>query len=188
MHVTIELGKVTDWLTAAGTIGAVWSALYLANRDNSVRLQAFATVGLKVGGSNASVATVMRYVWINVTNAGRRTAYVTNIGWRSGVLRQGFPLIGYVHSVQSFEPGDGPQLSAKLEDGQSITWFLPLDEWMEANAESMMRPAAWLHMRTTYLQVFTSTEPPLTVKIGRSLREKMVAFVKERRASGPQPP
>jgi hypothetical protein len=43
-----------------------------------------------------------------------------------------------------------------LEDGQSITWFLPLDQWMQANTESMLRAAAWLHMRTMYLQVFTS--------------------------------
>ncbi len=180
MQITLELGKVTDWLTAIGTIGAVWAALHLANRDNTVRLQAFVSIGLILGGPNppTSAATAPRYVWINVTNAGRRTAYLTNIGWRSGVVRQGVPWVGYRHFVQSYLPGSGPQLPLKLEDGQSAQWFLPLDDWMNNNAASMSKPPAWLHMRTTYLQVFTSAGPPHTVKIGRALRDKMVAFVK----------
>lgn len=180
--ITIELGKVTDWLTAIGTIGAVWVALYLANRDNKVRLQATCTVGLILGGANpATVADAPRYVWITITNIGRRAAYVTNIGWRSGVLRQGIPWIGYRHFVQAYSPGSGPQLPAKLEDGQSVQWWLPLDDWMANNAASMTQPPASFHIRTTFLQVFTSTGPPLMVKQGKALRDKMLAFVKQRR-------
>ncbi len=180
MQITLELGKVTDWLTAIGTIGAVWAALHLANRDNTVRLQAFVSIGLILGGPNppASVEEAPRYVWINVTNAGRRTAWVTNIGWRSGVLRQGVPWIGYRHFVQSYLPGSGPQLPVKLEDGQTVQWWLPLDEWMENNAASMSKAPALFHVRTTRLQVFTSAGPPVMVKMGKSLRDKMVAFVK----------
>jgi hypothetical protein len=185
MEVTVELGRVTDWLTAIGTIGAVWAALHLANRDNTLRLRAFATVGLIVGGPNpaSTVAEAPRYVWIHVTNAGRRTAYLTNIGWRSGAVRQGVPWVGYRHFVQSYLPGSGPQLPLKLEDGQTAQWWLPLDEWMDNNSASMSKSPAWLHMRTTCLQVFTSAGPTLTVKIGSSLRDKMTAVAEEKQAA-----
>jgi hypothetical protein len=189
MHVTIDFGKVTDWLTAAGTIGAVWTALYLANRDNSVRVQVHATIGLMLGGSNppTSAAAATRYVWINATNIGRRTAYLTNIGWRSGALRQGLPWIGYLHFAQLYRPGSGPQLPIKLEDGQAASWFLPLNEWMQDNAALMSNPPAWVHLRTTYLQVFTSAGAPLTVKINRSLSDKIISFVKGQRVSRGRP-
>ncbi len=116
MNFTIDFGKVTDWLTALGTVGTALTALYLANRDNAVRLQAFATVGLVLGGPNppSSVKAAPRYVWINVTNAGRRAAYVTNIGWRSGVLGQRLTRYGHRHYVQSYLRGSGPQLPLKL--------------------------------------------------------------------------
>jgi hypothetical protein len=189
MNLTIDLGKVTDWLTAIGTIGAVWAALHLANRDNTVRLRVFVTVGLMVGGNNPpkSVEEAPRYVWIHVTNIGRRAAYVTNVGWRSGLMHQRWPWLGYRHFVQMYLPGSGPGWPLKLEDGQTAQWWLPLERWMRDNAASMSKPPAILHVRTTHVQIFTSAGPPVTVRISRSLLDKMVAFVKEQRAAKAPP-
>jgi hypothetical protein len=40
----------------------------------------------------------------------------------------------------------------------------------------MTKTPARFHMRTTYLQVFTSTGKPLTVKMSKALRDKMIEF------------
>lgn len=43
-HITFELGKVTDWLTAIGTVGAVIWALFLAREQKSEQLSIATTL------------------------------------------------------------------------------------------------------------------------------------------------
>jgi hypothetical protein len=75
---------VGTWVSGLATVGAVIAAIRLANRDNTVRLRARATVGVMIGGSLPQMPAdqYARCVWINVTNVGRRTVTVTTLGWR----------------------------------------------------------------------------------------------------------
>jgi len=70
-----------EWLTAIGTVGAIFSALWLATRDDRIRLRV-----------NVGVRTMVQpglkgqedLVAIYVTNLGRRQAIITTIEWISG--------------------------------------------------------------------------------------------------------
>jgi hypothetical protein len=177
VHLHFELGKLAEWFTAIGTIATAIIAVYLANRDNTLRLQAFATVGVAVG-TGVPIAQAPRYLWIQVTNVGRRAATITNIGWRSGMFSHRIPIVCCIHSVQSFMPTDGPSFPVKLNDGEVARWWIPFDPWLLNNSTAMLRQRlVKFHLRTTCLQVFTSTNRMLTIKIHRTLRDKLLDLV-----------
>ena len=61
---------VGTWVAGIGTIATVITALWLANRDNSVRLRVYAVVGLRID-DNYNPPRTSNFVWISVTNVGR---------------------------------------------------------------------------------------------------------------------
>src|SRR5688572_17908988 len=78
-------GQLATWLSAIGTIAAVVVALYLARARDRITLRLHAYTILLFSPGNDEVP---EFVSIEVTNVGRRTATVSQIGWRFGVLRK----------------------------------------------------------------------------------------------------
>jgi hypothetical protein len=77
----IEL--LAAWLSALGTIGAVVTALYLAQRDNHIRLRISAGIRqLIIRGGGPDSGT--EFVSIDIVNAGRRVAVLTGVSWKFG--------------------------------------------------------------------------------------------------------
>src|SRR5580692_4759460 len=73
-HVTFELGKITDWLTAIGTVGAVAWALFLARQQGSEQLR---------------IASILRdqQIMVVLFNAGTQLVVITDATIKIGRIR-----------------------------------------------------------------------------------------------------
>lgn len=172
---------IGTWIASIGTVAAVGAAIWIARRDNSVRLKVFATVG-QIAGSPV-VPLERKHVWITVTNIGRRTVTLNTIGWRSGLLRYNSPWLAQEYAVQVLGPPIGPQLPLKMLDGDSASWLIPLDAWLE-NVEKIIAKPHWLGLRTLNIQVFTSTGDVANRRISSNLREKIANALESRAPAG----
>lgn len=157
---------------AAGTVGAVFAALWLAHRQNRARLRVSAGLVHLVGMGDAVRRTPL-YVRIGITNIGQRDVVVTNLGWRFGRVRKR-------NFVQL--PGAPPysrQLPCRLAPGDSADFLFPRDEWVESNGEALRRamrdyhvPIVGPHVRAV---VYASTGEEFPVAVDESLVDILVA-------------
>jgi hypothetical protein len=175
---------IGTWIASIGTVGAVGAAIWIARRDNAVRLRVFATVG-QIAGQPA-IPLERKHVWITATNIGRRTVTVTTVGWRSGLLRYDSPWLARQYAMQQVGPLIGPQLPLKMQDGDSASWMIPLDEWLDG-VEKLIASPRWLGLRTMYVQAFSSTGDVVSVRVSSSLREKIARAIASKGSSYAQP-
>jgi hypothetical protein len=161
---------IGTWIASIGTVVAIAVTVWIARRDNAVRLRVFASVG-QIAGS-PTIPLERKHVWITVTNIGRRTVTVNTVGWRSGLFHYSSPWFGRQYAVQAVGPPIGPQLPLKMVDGDSASWLIPLDNWLEGVERIVAKPR-WLGLRTMYIQAFSSTGDVVSSHIASSLRKKI---------------
>lgn len=111
-----------DWLSGLGTLAAVWVALHLARRDDSVRLRISGGIWhlFQRGVSDWREEVVN----VNITNIGRRPATVTHVWWEVGLVRK-VKYLWVIGDTSLF----GVKLPVKLEDGEEATIGFPLKQF-----------------------------------------------------------
>lgn len=107
--VTYNFGNIADWLSASGTIAAVITSLYLANRDNKkvANIMTVHQFGKNEWGEEDKSKENLQ---ISIVNVGNKTIHIMKI---SGWLRRGFRKSIKLVSVEkdypidySLKPGD----------------------------------------------------------------------------------
>jgi len=78
------INSFAPWLAALGTLLAVIISLYLARRDKQIRISVNAYITTLINSLNNSNQSD-RYLCIEVTNTGHRTANITSINQRHPV-------------------------------------------------------------------------------------------------------
>src|SRR6266478_3283046 len=141
---------IGTWIASIGTVGAVGAAIWIARRDNSVRLRIFATVGQVP--ADPAVPIERKHLWITATNIGRRTVTLNLVGWRTGLIHHRIPWVGIKHGVMNVGPPVGPKLPLKLADGDNASWVIPLDDWLDGSAAKLVPEPRWLRLRTIRVQ------------------------------------
>lgn len=112
------------WLSAFGTFAAVITALYLARRADKIRLQ------LRVGMRTMAVRGGQgdhgkEFVWVSITNLGRRKAHITHMFWKPVPWRKsGLVWIAPENQYSSKFP-------TIIDDGESANYVLPVEEFRE---------------------------------------------------------
>lgn len=112
------------WLSAFGTIAAVITALYLARRADKLRLQL--RVGIRTMAVRGGVGDHGKeYVWVSITNLGRRKAHITHMFWKPVPWRKsGLIWIAPENQYSSKFP-------TTIDDGESANYVLSVEEFRE---------------------------------------------------------
>lgn len=142
------------WLSAFGTIAAVVTALYLARRADKIRLQlrvGIRMVAVRGGGEDHG----KEYVWVSITNLGRRKAHITHMFWKPVPWRKsGLIWIAPENQYSSKFP-------TTIDDGESANYVLPVEEFKERFKERAQDFfagfAGSIRLRTLRFCVSTST-------------------------------
>ena len=122
-----------QWFSAVGTVGAVIVALFLAWRQNRVRLRVICNVShvfSAVPGTIISETPLV--IRVSATNIGQRDAVVESITWQVGWLK---PRRFYqMPTPQSAYPYPLPK---RLAPGEDVTVLLDKVEWVAQNGNAL---------------------------------------------------
>jgi len=165
---------VGNWAAAASTFLAVLATIYFARRDNTIRMQITAVIGIVVGDPHVSHKE--KHLWITVTNLGRREVTVTNVGWRSGLFHHKLPNAGRRYAVQVLP--NQPALPAKLADGEQLSWMIPMNTWLENGPQRLIAWPYMFFLRTLYIRAYSSTGEVTSQKIGSDIRKEIKKYLK----------
>lgn len=162
------LRLLPDWLSAIGTIAAVIVALFLARRDQRIRLAGSANVYVLFERGDLKNP---HYVALTITNVGTRTFMLTGISWRTGVIKK--------HHFFILPPANdlSSRLPLKLADGDQAALYLPLEDSREVSLPSIreFRPKhlRWLWNRSHRLIAHTSTREKHYFTIHKTMRTEI---------------
>lgn len=162
---------IGTWVAAVGTVGAIWTALSIARRDNAIRLKINASVGQIVG--NPLIPMQQRHLWITVTNLGRRPLILQTISWRSGLLPARWKFLSRIYAVQNAIAPQGPNLPLRMQDGDVANWMIPLDHWLADDISKLIANPHWLGLHTLRIGAHTSTGESVFAAPAPSLRESI---------------
>lgn len=165
------INSFAPWFSALGTISAVVTALYLAQRDRRVNLRARASLRVQfiVGGGPGHGE---RFVSINVSNRGRRPATITGLGFRIRGVQRG--------ELLPSSPM-GSKIPIKLEDGDEAAYLYPLDVFcgglFQAMPAEAFRPFPALRLRTAQAIVATSVGRAFYATFSKDLQRELLARI-----------
>jgi hypothetical protein len=155
------INTFAPWLSAIGTISAVFVSLYLATQDRRVRLKISASVQVLVQNGHSE-----EFVGISAVNVGRRELTITGIGWKMGIFRKrGFFQLGFSHH--------STPLPTRLEDGETAIFLIPLENtemhWVSGMRDELGK-LPWLKVYFMKAHVVTSIGKTFTVRVDRNIR------------------
>ena len=141
---------VGTWLSSFGTIAAVITALYLAKRVETVRLNVHVGLMEVVIGDGSPFR---KHVGINVTNLGERPVTINTVGWAIGKGKERRFAIQPLNSFHS------AQYPIELAHGKSASFLVSLDvmpDWKRDFATGFVRDLSDKSLKTLVAQVHTS--------------------------------
>jgi len=161
------INTFAPWLSALGTIAAVATSLYLAQRDRRINLKVRASLRIQFiqGGGRGHGD---RFVSLNIANRGRRPAMITGVGFRFGEVRR-----------QEFLPPSpqGTPIPVKLEDGDEAAYLYPLDDFCAGLFGSippkLFCPFPSVRLRSARAIVATSVGKAFYAPFTRDLRREL---------------
>jgi hypothetical protein len=167
------INTFAPWLSAVGTLSAVATSLWLAQRDRRIRLAVRASLRIQLlrGGGPGHGD---RFLSVNVVNRGRRAATISGIGWRFGLPRRHEFLADH----------QGTTLPAKLEDGDEAEFLFPLDQFatgfLNAFPKRSLIPLPALRLATMEAIVVTTGGKTFYATITPDLRRELVTRAKNK--------
>jgi hypothetical protein len=170
------INTFAPWLSAMGSLSAVITALYLAQRDRrlNVRVRASIRIQFFVGGGPGHGD---EFVSVNVVNKGQRPARIARIFWRVGIMKTST----FFHTVPT-APGSST-LPTKLEDGDEAAFIYPIDAFFAGFLEGRPRNAfgrlSRLQSFFMRVQVSTSTGRVFSARISRDMQREVVRRLRE---------
>jgi len=175
------LNLLSQFLAAIGTIAAVITALYLANRDRKpfliVNSSKFALI------HNAPKATT-DYMMIHITNSGLRPITIVNAGWKIGIFKPRT-------SIQFFNNRDplGTVLPKELKDGESLSVSLLWDDFVLKSIPDILgdRKYSILCKLKGYFKIYIATSisrTPVSIPVGEAIRVEMLKHLQTKINSG----
>ena len=168
---------IATWMTAFGTVGAVIVSLFLAGREQRVKLSVGA--GHRIILNQGANPKPPEYCLIYVTNIGLRKARIVNIGWRIGFENPKF----FIQTPPISTPSS--EMPTELHDGEEARYLLPLSggvgdsEWVDQFIPFLGRNKE-LDIRSMKVQIHTSIGKVFESKIEKGFADWLVKYVRER--------
>lgn len=160
-----------NWLSAVGTLAAVWVSLYLANRISTPKAKV--TVGHRITVQLGQSGPYPEFVLFSIVNTGERILRINQIGWRVGFRKKRF-------AVQLYDEKSSSPLPIELSHGQEAHWLVPLnadkhEPWLTYFAKGMLLPNTRTSCATLRAQFFTSVGHVFVAKPEAVLIDKLRA-------------
>lgn len=153
------LEVLLDFLTSAGTLAAVFTAIALAKRERKDVLRGRASerfILFNLPRPDDEIAVVH----LEVTNLSPRPVAIRGIGWTCGMFSK-----RHFFQIPDFEDRLSSRIPITLEYGGSAQYNLPLKEFLEKNAAAISAKlpvrVTWFAARLIYFTVTTSGYPDL---------------------------
>jgi hypothetical protein len=173
------INTFADWVSAVGTVAAVWVSLYLARNASRPKGRVNANVMFLAGGGELSP----HFLDISVANTGDRPFTVTGVGWRVGlpfVRRYAYQKTDGAPDYASSDP-----LPLELQIGRRASWRIDLERvykkdnttWTQHLATNFLGKWPAIGLWRWRVQAFTSTGQVFMAKpsddVIRKLREAL---------------
>ncbi len=171
------INSFAPWLAGIGSILAVIGALYLARRNDEIRLKMKATVGTVFGYIPNKPPYEEEVVHISITNLGRRTAIVDKVYFKCGFFKKQYMiLMPSAHSQSS-------RIPTRLNDGGAASYIYNLNDF-DPNFTSMATMylngfPLWLKALSLKACVHTSIERNYVSRLSKELRLRFLNRARE---------
>ncbi|MCT7941553.1 hypothetical protein [Shewanella holmiensis] len=169
---------IGTWLASIGTIGAVITSLWLANRQGKIHL------GIVAGHRQLVTrgsTTVTDLCMIKIVNKGTRPAKITGIGWESGRFKK------KIHLIQMFGTPDSDNVPKTLQEGEEGAFLVPfhLDntdkDWIISLPKELTKNSE-RGINGLKVCVSTSVGQSFKVKAEKGLKDKLRESLKASKA------
>ena len=165
---------IGTWLASIGTISAVITSLWLANRQGKIHL------GIVAG--HRQLATrgskdVPDLCMIKIVNTGTRPAKITGIGWECGRFKK------KIHLIQLFGTPDSDNIPKTLQEGEEGVFLVPfiLDnsdkDWIVSLPKTLTKHTD-NGINSLKVCVSTSVGQSFKVKVEKGLKDKLYESLK----------
>ena len=165
------INTFAPWFSALGTFAAVCVSLHLARMNNNIRLAV--TAGFRTIVFPDSPFPFSEHICIDIANIGNRTATITSILWKAGIIKK-------KRAAQiSWENKLSSRFPVKLLPGEQASYFIPLDKnrtWISSFNKDIMGGYSWLKARSTKIVIGTSVGVEFESRIEKSLRTLMATM------------
>lgn len=168
------VNSFAPWLSAVGTFAAVATSLYFSRSDRRIYLRARASVRIRaIRGGGAGHGA--RFVSVNVTNHGRRSARVLLVVFKVASIRGAFLAPDH----------QGSNLPIKLEDGDEAGFLYPIEEFFSAMLEALpcesVFPFPGLRFRFSKAVLSVATGKNVQARFDADLRREFVRRYRDAR-------
>ena len=157
------VNSFAPWLSAIGSLSAVAFALYLARQDKRVRLDV--SVGHRLLATQGVAGPHHSYLAIKVTNIGHREAQISNLTWKTGIIRKAY-------AIQTTPRDDmSSAVPIRLKDGEEANYFIRLDDehnWLGKFIEDFLPNKHWLRLKFARFHVHTTIGSEFSTKLEKS--------------------
>jgi hypothetical protein len=171
------INTFAPWLSAIGTIAAVWVSLYLARQE---RMKLYVGAGHRLIFTPGQKGPHSEYIVIHIVNIGNREAQITNIGWKVGFFKK-----QRQYAIQVIEPdGLSSPLPVLLRYGEQANYYIPLGgerKWLEGFIKGFYKHHPKSRVKHTKIQISTSLGKTFESTIEKGLQNKIFEYIEKRR-------
>lgn len=154
------VNSFAPWFSAIGSLSAVAFALYLARQDKRVRLDV--TIGHRLLVTQGVAGPYPSYLAIKVTNIGHREAQISNLTWKTGIIRKAYAI------QRISRDGMSSAMPIRLKDGEEANYLVCLDgenDWLGKFIEDFLPNKYWLRLKLVRFRVHTTIGSEFSTKL-----------------------
>lgn len=160
-------GTVGTWLAGLGTFSAVVVSLYLASRNERVRLKALAGLRQVFSGDGSPSEENLIFA---VTNLAERPVVIDGIGWRIG---RGKNMRNALQTVAATWTNHYPIELAHAKRAEFAVSFSVNPTWLEEFAHGFVQDISRRNLKTLRAQIYTSVGQTVEIKPEPYLIERL---------------
>ncbi|WP_298769159.1 hypothetical protein [uncultured Shewanella sp.] len=160
---------IGTWLASIGTVSAVVTSLWLANRQGRIHLGIVAGHRQLVTKGSKTVSDLCM---IKIVNKGTRPAKITGIGWECGRFKK------KIHLIQMFGTPDSDHIPKTLQEGEEGTFLIPFhlentdEDWITSVPKALTQHSEH-GIKSLKLCVSTSVGQSFKVKAEKGLKNRL---------------
>lgn len=171
------INTFAPWLAGIGALLAVIISLYLARRDQIIRLRVSAGVSWVFIKSLQGVNNEPDVIDIRVSNLGRRSVLVNGLGWQVGCLKK------KQFWQERPQTPNSSELPIKLHDGDEAFYLIPLQDFdnnfLNQYRLKIFKKPFFLRIRTIRIVALTSVGKRFSSRINRNLKDHIADYYRK---------
>lgn len=171
------INTFAPWLAGIGTLLVVIISLYLARRDQIIRLHVSASVSWVYTKGPQGVHRKPDVVDIRITNLRSRSVLIDGLRWQVGCLKK-------KHFWQERpQTPHSSELPIKLHDGDEALYQIPLQDFdnnfLDQYRLKILKKLSFLGIRTIRIIALTSVGKRFSSRISKNLKSHIIDYYKK---------